>query len=309
MKSRRIGGWLLLIFMTVGCNTKESVAKKSDSPKMKSISSQGDIGPSEKKALDQVMSEAREALRDEDLSTAGRKIADGLEKTENRPGLEILNAQFLLLRGDAAFQEGIEPDARRYYADAMAVFHVHKNDEGSFKTFTALGRLETGRGDFAAAERQFEQAEALKPKIDSRTIVADFLIEKGRLASRKMKSDESVPLYQEAMSVFEAQKDKRKMAEILVMLAQDEDFADRMGEARRALERAVALFDETKDLKGKARALHKLATFAEREQQNAKAERLYSEALTIYESLGNRSAAVNIARRLSTLKSAEPESK
>ncbi len=142
-----------------------------------------------------------------------------------------------------------------------------------------------------------------------RTVVAEYLVEKGRLASRKMKPDQSIPLFQEAVSIFEVQKDKRRIAETLVLIAQDQDFADRLSDARRALERAVVLFDESKDLKGKARALHKLATYAEREQQTAKAERLYNEALALYESLGNRSAAVNIERRLSAIKSAEPSSK
>jgi tetratricopeptide (TPR) repeat protein len=309
MKSKRIAFSLLLVLWTAGCNLQDSAPKKSDSPKENPSLPKVNIGPSEKKNLDQLMSEAQNSLRDGDISVARRLILDGLEKTDNRPGFEILNAHFLLLRGDAAFQEGNEPDARRYYADAIAVFHVHKNDEGSFETFTALARLETDRGDFAAAERQFEQAETLKSKINNRMSVANYLIEKGRLASRKMKSDVSVPLFQEAMSIFEAQKDKRRTAETLVLIAQDEDFADRLSEARRALERAVALFDETKDMKGKARALHRLATFAERERQNAKAERLYNEALTLYETLGNRSAAVNIERRLSALKSQEPESK
>jgi tetratricopeptide (TPR) repeat protein len=303
------GFWLVLSVWIAGCGVQqETPAKEKNVPEIKPVQVDAEVNHSEKKVLDKLQADISECFRTKDWPAAERAIREGLNKTEGRPGLEITNAHFLMFRGDAALELGNEPDARRYFTDAMAVFHVHRNEEGRFEAFTALGRLEARRGDYAAAERQFEQAEALKEKLANRSLEGKFLIEKGRLASRQMKGTEASGFFQEALTIFDTAKDKQSMAEVLVLLAQEDDMLDRLSAARRGLERAAVLFDEIKDMDGKARAIHRLATFAEREKQTAKAVRLYGEAAALYESLGRRSAAANVERHLSTLKSADEDS-
>jgi tetratricopeptide (TPR) repeat protein len=304
--------WLSVWSLGCGVQTEPAPQQKKQSAE-KNLSAtknpKPDIDNVEKKMLERLQSQAREYIRTSNWAAADRTVSKGLKKTQDRIGLEITNAHFLMLRGNAALAMGNESDARRYFTDALAVFHVHKNEEGRFEAFTALGRLEARRGDYAAAERQFDQAEALKPKLRDRKLAGKFLMEKGRLASREMKRTDSVRLFQEAIEIFEAAKDKRAAAEVLVLLAQEEDFSNHMSTARRSLERAATLFGEVDDPAGKVHAIHRLATYAEREKQTAKAARLYSEAAELYRQLGRRSAAAGVERHLNTLSTGDKSSK
>lgn len=300
---------ILFAFCSACAPPQETPSQKEKTAGIHAVDPAPVLNNSEKHVLDGLLESARESIRVSDWPAATRAITDGLKKTDNRPGLEIVNAHFLMLRGDIGLEMGNEPDARRYFTDAMAVFHVHKNEAGRFAAFTALGRLEARRGDYAAAERQFDQAETLRKNLTNQALAANYLVEKGRLASRQMKRTDSIRFFQEALSLFEVAKDKRSSAEVLVLLSFEEDQTDQSVAARRNLERAVALFDETKDMQGKVRAIHRLATYAEREKQTAKAARLYAEAAALYRSLGQETAAANVDMHLATLSPPEDNSK
>ena len=305
---------LVLWLCAAGCSIQADPPPKSNTAsaaetEKPSASNDDEVTASDKKVLDRLLTDAREGIRVKDWTAANRAINEGLHKTEGRRGLEITNAQFVLLRGTAALEQGSEPDARRFFADALAIFHVNKNTQGRFEAFTSLGRLEERRGDYAAAERQFDQAETLRKDVSNRAAVGEYLLAKGRLASRQMKRTEASAFYQEALKIFETAEDKRSMAEALLMIAWEDDQSDRAGAAKRDLERASALFGEIKDTDGKVRAVHRLAVLAERDKQNAKAARLYTEAAELYETLGRRSDASAVERHLSTLSTGEDKSK
>ncbi len=279
------------------------------SPTLKNEITETTIDNVDKKVIEQLLEDAKAYLREEELSAAERIISDGLKKTEGISGLETAAAHFMLLRGKSAMYGDNEIEARRHFADALAVFHVQKNDDGRFETFVAVGCLETRRGDYPAAERQFEQAETIKGNVKNSILIGHYSMEKGRLASRKMKSDDAIKLYQEAFSVFETAKDKQAVADVLVLLANEEYSTDKLSAARKGMEKAAALYSEIKDDKERAYALHRLAIYAEREQQPAKAIRLYKEALNLYEQQGKKSNAAAVGRRISYLTIHEEEQK
>ncbi len=303
----------LLVFLSIpmiACGRADNAPSKHKEDHAAAVEPKPqEINKSEKHVLDNLLADARRGLHESDWTTATRAVDEGLKKTEDRVGLEIVNAHFLMLKGDIALDKNNEPDARRYFTDAMALFHVHKNEEGRFEAFTALGRLEARRGDYAAAERQFDQAEALRKNFVNPALIGEYLVAKGRLASRQMKRADSVRCFQEAITVFEKAKDKKSTAETLILLSFEDDQSDRLSAARRDLERAAALFEEVKDMRGKVRAIHRLAGFAEREKQIAKASRLYSEAAALYRSLGQDTAAAGVEMHLATLTPAEDSSK
>jgi hypothetical protein len=97
--------------------------------------------------IDRLSLEVGEAMDVQDWPRARQLIGQGLELVSGKPGLERHNAGLLLKLGDIERETGNEPEARRHYTDAMAIFHVHKNHPGRFETFLAMGRLEARRGD------------------------------------------------------------------------------------------------------------------------------------------------------------------
>ena len=296
----------------MGCNAQppDNAAKPQDeTPVAAEAPKKPSIDPDLKKELDRLEADAKAAVTAGDWVTAKQLIQQGIESTEPNRDLDLIMARFLLLKGEVSLNVGDHPNARRYFTDAMAVFHVRKNDPGRFETFIALGRLEEQRGDYAAAERQFEEAETLKPKIVDKALLGKFLVAKGRLAARQMDHNKAAENYTEALQIFDTIKDNTLRAETLLLLAQEEEMLGRLGSSTQSLQRAAKLFGDADNLDGKVRAVHRLATYAEREKKYASARRLFNEALEIYRKLDQQTAATSVERHLSALPVPENDTK
>ena len=118
--------------------------------------------------LESLEARAREALDAKNIAEANRLVERGAALAiGGDASIEIARGRFVLLRGNIARDAGRTIDARRDYADAMALFRVRDEDRGRFEVFLAEAELEEIQGDYAAAERQLAEAEALLPKIES----------------------------------------------------------------------------------------------------------------------------------------------
>jgi tetratricopeptide (TPR) repeat protein len=262
-----------------------------------------------KKELERIEQEARETLHAKDWGGARQIIRSGLKMSKDQRGFEIQNARLLLLLGDVERETGNEMEARRHYTDAMAIFHVQKNDVGRFETLLSKCQLEARQGDYAAATREISQAEAFLPKLKDRRHVGRFKMVQGHLASRQVEPKEASEAYMEAIRIFEAAKDHEARAEVLLLLAAEEDRLGQLADSKRSIEKALAIFNEKENLDGKVRALHRLATYAEREHKWAKARKLYKDVFELYEQLDQRSDAANVSRHLNALPVQEKDKK
>jgi hypothetical protein len=261
------------------------------------------------KELSRIEQEARDAIDKKAWPGARQIIGEGLRLSEDQRGLELEAAKLLLLLGDVERESGNEVEARRHYTDAMAVFHVNKDDRGRFETLLSTSQLEARRGDYSAAERELSEAETYIPKLKDRKLVGQFKMVKGWLASRQVKHQEAYDTFLEAIQIFEAGKDYASRAEALLLLAAEEDALGQLEASKRSLEKALSTFNEKEDLDGKVRALHRLATYAERERKFGKARQLFKEVLTLYEQLDQKSTAANVRQHLNALPVPESESK
>jgi tetratricopeptide (TPR) repeat protein len=296
----------------LGCNPQTQVLEEANHASKKGSAEKADepaVDQTQMKELNRLEEEAETAVTNKDWITAKQLVRQGIEESEKSRDLDTVTARFLLLKGEIALQTGDQTSARRYFTDAMAIFHVRKNDPGRFETFMALGRLEARSGDYAAAERQFQEAGALKPKVQNKALLAKFLVDQGHLAARQMAHKRAAALYTEALTIFDAIKDNRLRAETLLLLAAEEDMLGRLGSSKQSLNRAAKLFQDAEDLDGKVRAVHRLATYAEREKKYAVARRLFTEALELYQKLDQQTAATSVERHLSALPVPENDSK
>ncbi len=293
----------MLLSVALVCCSPQPSAKPTEpeQPSAPVVAADTPQNPEELKELKRLEEEAKQATDDGDWISAKQLIQEGLQKTEQSRDLDMQHARFLLLNGEMALHQGDRIGARRHLTDAMAIFHVRKNDPGRFETFMVLGRLEARSGDYAAAARQFDEAKILEPKVTNKTLKGRFLMEQGRLAAHTMDHKKAADLYAEALLIFDALKNNRLRAETLLLLAQEEEMLGRIGSAKQSLHRASKLFAEADNLTGKVKAVHRLATYAEREKQYAVARRLFNEALSLYEQLDQQTAATSVARHLSAL--------
>lgn len=252
------------------------------------------------KELERIESSAAKAFNDGDYPAARNFIAramgigDKLKK-------ELARARMLLLLGDIERVLGNEVEARRHYTDAMAIFHVHKNDEGEFKTSIAFSKLEAGRGDHAASARQMGQAQVLLPQIKDRKLEGAYYVQLGRLAARQVKPADAKAAFEKAAKIFEAIKDKQSAGDVFMLLASEEDAMGNGRQSRLRLERAERLFKDIGYLEGQVRALHRIAALTERDKNYFKAKKQLEQVLLLYEKLDNKSAATSVRRHMDSL--------
>jgi tetratricopeptide (TPR) repeat protein len=256
--------------------------------------------------LDHIEQDVHQAIKDGDRVRAKQLIDVGLEMVaEQGPGFELNQARFILAAGNVARESGNEIEARRHFDDAMAIFHVHKDQKGRVETYIALGQLETRRGDYVAASRQFAAAEALMPGLKDRRLPGVFSLNMGRLASRQVKREQAYKHFVEAIRIFGTLKDKQDMAETFLLLATEEDAMGRTRASKRSIEKALRIFRRIENIDGEARSLHRLAVLAEREKNYQQTRKLLLKVHGLYDKLDRKTAATTVMRHINAL----PEAK
>ncbi|MDJ0762021.1 MAG: tetratricopeptide repeat protein [Myxococcota bacterium] len=253
-------------------------------------------------SLERISTNAAAFIRKEELTKARQEISAGLNLiSRDETDLETHKARLLLQLGTVEREEGREVEARRHYADAMAIFHVQKDTTGRFETYLAQGQLEAQLGDYPAAARQYDAAEALLEAVSSPTLNGMYHLHRGRLASRKVDRDTAKSRFLNAVKLFEETGEKRLVAETMLMLAAEEDAVGRTSASRHYLDRALGIFNDIEELQGQAHATHRLAALAEREKKYKKARQLLKKVLKLYEALDQNTAATKVERHLSAL--------
>lgn len=252
--------------------------------------------------LIEIEREAVKAIDRRDWPLARKLLGDGLGLAK-RSGheFELNRAGLLLSLGDVERESGKEVDARRYYADAMAVYRVQGSGKGRFKVHLSQGDLEAALGDYSAATREYAAAEALLGEVDDRPLEGEFKMRIGRLASRQMRHEDAIAAFAEAAKIFDIVKQPRDRAEALLALAGEEDNLDKETNCRRALDKALSIFRDIGDKEGEVRALHKAAALAERAKRYKKARSLLKKVRELYLALDRQSDAAKVLQHLSSL--------
>jgi len=258
--------------------------------------------PSVADEVSKLIEEARAAAESRDWPRARRAVRDGIAlATSGGREHEVDRAALLLALGDVERETGREVEARRSFADAMAIYRVHGDSVGRLRVHLSQARLEERLGDYAAAERQIEEAEALAAKVEDPSLKGDLLIHSGRLASRQVDREKAYEAFLEAVRVFDVAKDQRSRAEAYVLLAFEEDAMGQTGQCRRSLEKALHVFEEIGDREGQVRALHRLATLEEREGNVRRARSQLEKVRDLYAELNRSADATKVDQHINAM--------
>lgn len=258
------------------------------------------VAEAQVKLLERQLQQATAAVEASDADLALRAIEAGLELA-TKLGDDLVKARLLLLRGDVEQGRGKDSEARRYYADATALFHVLANDEGRLATLISLAALEMRKGDNAAAGAHLEEADPLAANIRDRSLLARYKEQLGRLSARRLEHTQASAQLAEAYGLYKDLNEQRRGADILLLMAAADDAAGRDAASRKNLETAAKLYRELADPRGEAQALARLAASAERDGRYGQARALFTKVVDIYTQMGDPGAAAAVTRRMNAL--------
>ncbi|MCK9522944.1 MAG: hypothetical protein M0R76_07845 [Proteobacteria bacterium] len=248
------------------------------------------------------LGEARQFIQRENLSAAARIVDAGLRKTkEDGRDWELYYAEFQLLSANLQRAAFAPLESLRRYADAMAIFRVHDHSAGQFEVLLELAVLEEDRGDFAAAERQLDEAATHLPRIDAPRLLARYDVCRGRVEAGRMNHAQALQHFAEADKRYAKAKEKLAQADTLFLAASSHDAQTDTRRARVALEKAAALYGEENFAPGVVRATHRLAILAERDKQYKKAKALLTKTRQLYLELGKHSDAAKVEQHIHVL--------
>lgn len=250
----------------------------------------------------QLEHKANDALRANQMGLCRQLVNKGLKQTQAAGReFDLYEARFSILRGKIENKQGRSTDARRHYADAMAIFRIGKNAQGTFEVHLAQATLEESTGDYAAAQREINEAKKLLSKIDSQQLKGAFVFEQASLLSRQMKHSEAAKLFLEAAKLFQSIEEKTREADSYIRLSACEESMDKPRQSKRSLEKAYKIYTGIKNKEGAAQALHKLALISLREERIKTAKEQLKRVEALYIELDRQSDANKVNQHLSAL--------
>ena len=294
--------YLVLTSLSMACD----VARIENNPE--SDTQGADTGEEEK--LDDTLvnlfvsleQKAVDALGAEEYVMAKQLIDRGLQKTQKAGRkYELYEARFSLLKGKLEHLKGSSTEARRFFGDAMAVFRIRKNMPGTFEVRLAQATLEEGGGDFAAAQRELDEAEKLLSQIDSANLKVEFTFKQAELYASQMKHQDAARLFLEAAEQFHTNKNASREADAYVALAGCEEALEKPQESKNSLNKAYKIYLAAQNKEGAVKALHRLAQFAVREEKYKTAREQFKQVETLYLELGRQSDATKVNQHIAAL--------
>ncbi|MFG2045713.1 tetratricopeptide repeat protein, partial [Dactylosporangium sp. NPDC048998] len=160
----------------------------------------------------------------------------------------------------------------------------HVRRPAHYHQFGILAQL---RGDYAEAERRYQQSLTISKRLGDQAGLASGYHQLGMLAQDRGDYAEAERRYQQSLTIFEGLGDQSGLAAsygqfgILAQLRGD------YAEAERRYQQSLTIFEQLGDQAGLASSYHQLGILAQLRGDYAEAERRYQQSLTIEEQLGN----------------------
>ncbi len=168
-----------------------------------------------------------------------------------------------------------------------------KEPYGMSVAYWCLAELYLARGDIAPAVDLLETGLRLARQHDFPFMVAAHNGSLGYAYGLTDRTDEGLPLLEQAVAVFDKMNHQLGLSLFLVPLGQVSVLAGHLEQARRSARRALDLAEETGHRSGEAGALHILAEVAARGGYSEQARQQYTSALDLAEKLEMRPLAAH----------------
>ncbi|MGI5243969.1 tetratricopeptide repeat protein [Dactylosporangium sp. CA-139066] len=191
--------------------------------------------------------------------------------------------------GNLAHRRGDYAEAERRYQQSLAIFEELGDQLGLASCNHQLGMLAQGRGDHAEAERRYQWAIGMFEQLGEQAGQAAGHHQLGILAYLRGDDAEAGRRYERSLAIREQLGDQAGLALGYHQLGL---LAQRRGdhaEAERRYQQSLAIFAELGDRASRAAGYHQLGILAHRRGDYTEAERRYRQSLAIKEQLGDQS--------------------
>jgi len=175
-----------------------------------------------------------------DLSGAARLYEQGLQAVAS---VDPSDPGYLLYRlADLELAQGRVQEAHDRAKKALAAFPL---ENGGYQYVTGgmivLGEVLEAEGDLAGARQQYEQTLAMRQKVGEIGLVQESEAELAELALQEGRPEQAEPLLRGAIAEFENEKSDPDASNAYTLLSRALLMQGKVGEARKAAERATTL--------------------------------------------------------------------
>jgi len=170
-----------------------------------------------------------------------------------------------------------------------------------------LGILAQERGDYAAADKHFQQALLIDQRLENQAGVATGYHQLGNLAYLSGDYDEAARRYQRSLKIEERLGNQAGMATSCHQLGRLAYLGDDYDEADKRYQQALQINEQLGNQAGMATGYHQLGILAQLRGDYDEADKRYRQALQIDERLGNRAGVATGYSQLGILSAARDD--
>ncbi|MGI5246613.1 tetratricopeptide repeat protein [Dactylosporangium sp. CA-139066] len=203
--------------------------------------------------------------------------------------------------GTLARRRGDYAEAERRYQQALTMLEQLGNQAGIATSYHSLGMLAQRRGDYAEAERRYQQSLTIKEQLGNQVGLASSYGQLGTLAQRRGDYTEAERRYQQALASFEQLGHQAGIAASHHQLSMLAQDRGDYTEAERRYQQSLAMLEQLGDQAGIAASHHQLGILAQDRGDYAEAERRYQQSLASFEQLGDQAALASSYGQLGML--------
>ncbi|MGI5246626.1 tetratricopeptide repeat protein [Dactylosporangium sp. CA-139066] len=190
--------------------------------------------------------------------------------------------------GNLAYCRGDYAEAERRYQQALTIDEQLGDRGGLAASFYQLGMLAQVRGDYTEAERRYQQAIISFEQLGDQVRLASSYHQLGILAEQRGDYAEAERRYQQAITSFEQLGNQAGLASSYGQLGSLAHDRGDHAEAERRYQQAITSFEQLGNQAGLASSYHNLGILAQDRGDYDEAERRYQQAITSFEQLGNQ---------------------
>ncbi|MFY1615662.1 tetratricopeptide repeat protein [Micromonospora sp. WMMD736] len=203
--------------------------------------------------------------------------------------------------GILAQLRGDYAEAERRYQQSLTIEEELGNRSGMASSYHQMGILAQYRGDYAEAERRYQQSLTIEEELGHQAGVAASYGQLGTLAQLRGDYAEAERRYRQSLAISERLGSRSGMAANYHQLGMLAQQQGDYGEAERLYQQSLAIKEELGNRSGLATGYHQLGILAQYRGDYAEAERRYQQSLTIEEELGNQAGMAASYGQLGTL--------
>jgi serine/threonine protein kinase/predicted negative regulator of RcsB-dependent stress response len=210
-------------------------------------------------------------------------------ETAKAIGNEAQQVSALLELSNLSFTEGAIIKARDFAREGIEIARQRRLESYAIGGMIDLGMGMLGGGDYAEAEKSFKQAIDAARLNKARRLEAIALTDLGSTLIQQLRTDEGLPLVNEALTFFKQGNYRANIADCLTLIGRGNRRKGDYEQARKAFEEQLQLAQQGKDEPRIAFAAGEIGSVLLEQERYPSALQQYDQSYAINKGLGRRS--------------------